>query len=218
MLFFALFCLGVIIDDYNSDDGASWPEPARRAKVPLEAHIMSKCPDAKDCLHDLILPAMQNVSDMVDFTLSYVGESTPYDGVKCMHGQTECLGNMIELCAAHLYPDPKIYLGFTMCLTRDYAEIPKRELVQDCALEHSISMEALNDCLNAEDGGKAVEMLRESFNRTADAGVTKSCTVRLNGEIRCVRDGGKWKECEGGHSPEELVSEIQELAATGLWS
>ena len=34
---------------------------------------MSKCPDAKDCLHDMILPTMQNVSDKVDFTLSYIG-------------------------------------------------------------------------------------------------------------------------------------------------
>lgn len=34
---------------------------------------MSKCPDARDCLHDLILPAMQNISHEVEFTLSYIG-------------------------------------------------------------------------------------------------------------------------------------------------
>ena len=52
------------------------PTPAlteKKTLVPLEAHIMSKCPDAKDCLNDMILPAMQNVSDKVDFTLSYIG-------------------------------------------------------------------------------------------------------------------------------------------------
>jgi len=42
-------------------------------RVPLEAHIMSKCPDARDCLHDLVLPAMVNVSNYVDFKLSYIG-------------------------------------------------------------------------------------------------------------------------------------------------
>jgi hypothetical protein len=41
--------------------------------VPLEAHIMSKCPDAKDCLRDLVLPAMQKVHDKVNFTLSFIG-------------------------------------------------------------------------------------------------------------------------------------------------
>lgn len=42
-------------------------------RVPLEAHIMSKCPDAKDCLRQMVLPAMQNVSGIVDFKLSYIG-------------------------------------------------------------------------------------------------------------------------------------------------
>lgn len=41
--------------------------------VPLEAHIMSKCPDAKDCLQDLVVPAMEQVVDKVNFTLSFIG-------------------------------------------------------------------------------------------------------------------------------------------------
>lgn len=43
------------------------------ALVPLEAHIMSKCPDARDCLSDLIVPAMERISDIVDFRLSFIG-------------------------------------------------------------------------------------------------------------------------------------------------
>jgi hypothetical protein len=44
-------------------------------KVALEAHIMSKCPDAKACLEKLIVPAMVQISDKVDFRLSYIGRS-----------------------------------------------------------------------------------------------------------------------------------------------
>jgi hypothetical protein len=43
-------------------------------KVPLEVHIMSKCPDARDCLQKLVLPAMQNVSAKVEFRLSFIGK------------------------------------------------------------------------------------------------------------------------------------------------
>lgn len=43
-------------------------------KVPLEVHIMSKCPDAQVCLKDLVVPAMQDVVDKVDFRLSYIGK------------------------------------------------------------------------------------------------------------------------------------------------
>ena len=44
-------------------------------KVALEAHIMSKCPDAKACLQMLVVPAMEQISDKVDFRLSYIGRS-----------------------------------------------------------------------------------------------------------------------------------------------
>lgn len=129
-----------------------------------------------------------------------------------MHGKEECLGNMVEMCAAELYPDPKIYLGFVMCLTREYPDIPKRKLVADCALEHSMSMWKLDQCLVEDDGAKAIEKLQASFNRTRDAEVTKSCTVRLNGKIRCIRDGGEWKECDGGHEAKDLVADVEKLS------
>lgn len=58
--------------------------------VPFEAHIMSKCPDAKDCLRMLVLPTMQRVIDKVNFTLSYIGTPTENDGVDCKHGPEEC--------------------------------------------------------------------------------------------------------------------------------
>lgn len=68
LLFFG-FCFVVIAQEATMDD--EWPISS--GKVPLEAHIMSKCPDARDCLHDMVLPAMQSISDLVDFKLSYIG-------------------------------------------------------------------------------------------------------------------------------------------------
>ncbi len=99
------------------------------------------------------------------------------DGVECKHGQTECLGNIIELCAAHLYPDPKIYLGFAMCLSHKYRDIPKHELVEDCALEHSVDFVALNNCASQDHGAFGMGLLRQSVERSAAANITKSCTV-----------------------------------------
>ncbi|TAQ91650.1 hypothetical protein B7494_g44 [Chlorociboria aeruginascens] len=138
---------------------------AKNELVPLEAHIMSKCPDARDCLKLMVLPAMQRVYDKVNFTLSYIGTPTDNDGVDCMHGPEECLGNIIELCAANQYPDPKIYLGFTMCLTRDYQDIPQKSLIEDCALEHGMNFTKLNECA-ARDDGFGIGMLRDSVKRS----------------------------------------------------
>ncbi|KAK7418483.1 hypothetical protein QQZ08_011235 [Neonectria magnoliae] len=136
--------------------------------VPLEAHIISKCPDTRDALRQLILPVMQRVHDRVNFTLSYIGQPTSNDGVECMHGPEECMGNIIELCALELYPDPKISLGFVMCLTRDYEQIPDRALIEDCALEHAIDFQALNECATKEDGAYGLSLLRHSIQRTSE--------------------------------------------------
>lgn len=179
--------------------------------VPLEAHIMSKCPDARDCLNLLVIPTMQKVSDKVNFTLSYIGTPTTNGGVDCMHGPSECMGNIIELCSAKLYPNPKIYLGFTMCLSRDYRKIPQLELVQDCALEHGIDFDKLHECAIADEGGLGTSMLRRSVRHSYEVGVAKSCTVRLNEDIYCVRDGGQWKECPNGPAVMDLVNAVERL-------
>lgn len=50
--------------------------------VPLEAHIMSKCPDAKICLEELVVPAMEHVVDMVNFRLSYIGSVDDNDSLR----------------------------------------------------------------------------------------------------------------------------------------
>ncbi|KAK5998429.1 hypothetical protein PT974_00808 [Cladobotryum mycophilum] len=137
-------------------------------RVPLEAHIMSKCPDARDALQLLVIPVMQRVWEKVDFTLSYIGTPTANDGVSCKHGSSECMGNIIELCARELYPDPKINLGFVMCLSREYQAIPDRSLIADCALEHAISIEELNNCAASDDGAHGLDLLRSSIKRTSE--------------------------------------------------
>ncbi|KAL5612029.1 hypothetical protein BROUX41_000409 [Berkeleyomyces rouxiae] len=182
-------------------------------RVPLEIHIMSKCPDAEMCLSELVVPAMVKAGDKVDFKLSFIGEPTEDDGgVLCKHGPTECVGNIIELCAFELYQDPKISLGFTMCITRDYSHIPERSLVEDCALEYGMDFQALNECTNREDGAHGISMLRRSVDETRAAGVTKSCTVRVDNKIYCIADGGVWGNCPNGFSVDALVETIDALA------
>lgn len=185
--------------------------PVTGSLVPLEAHIISKCPDTRDCLRELLLPAMIQVHEKVNFTLTYIGATTENDGVECKHGPGECMGNIIELCAHHLYPDPKIWLGFTMCLTKDYHSIPERELVEDCALEHAVDFDKLNECATRDDGAFGMAMLRESVKRSASLGIKTSCTVRLNDETYCVRDGGDWIDCPAGPSVNDLVIAVEKL-------
>ena len=139
---------------------------------------MSKCPDARDCLSQLLVPVLSQVSAHVNFTLSYIGQATDHDdGVECKHGPTECLGNILQLCAEDLYDDPKQWVGFAMCMEKQFDSIPERWLVQECAAEFGIDFWKLNDCASKEDGAYGIGLLRHSVERTKNAGVTLSCTV-----------------------------------------
>ncbi|EXJ94146.1 hypothetical protein A1O1_02539 [Capronia coronata CBS 617.96] len=199
---------------YNPTLTPHGPDSLKEARngneVPLEIHVMSKCPDAKDCLRQLVVPTMEQVSDKVNFTMSFIGSIDPNsDAVSCKHGPGECLGNVILLCAAHVYADVKVWLGFANCMISDYQEIPQRDLVEDCAMEHGVDFQKLNTCISEE--GEGVGLLRSSILRSQENNVTKSCTVRLAGKIRCIRDGGEWYDCPGGSSVEDLVHDIDDL-------
>ncbi len=60
-------------DSPLSNDRSLISQNNASALVPLEAHVMSKCPDARDCLRDLVVPAMEKIADKVDFRLSFIG-------------------------------------------------------------------------------------------------------------------------------------------------
>lgn len=87
------------------------------------------------------------------------------------------------LCASTLYPDPKIYLGFAMCLIKDYEDIPQRSLIEDCALEHAIDFDKLSDCASQDDGGYGVDMLRKSVSRSAAVSLPCRSSRSLRGYV-----------------------------------
>jgi hypothetical protein len=66
-------------------------------KVPLEAHIMSKCPDARDCLQKLVVPAMEQIHDKVDFKLSYIGRYVNCPGQEYATDMTPSLATQTPL-------------------------------------------------------------------------------------------------------------------------
>jgi Gamma interferon inducible lysosomal thiol reductase (GILT) len=122
-----------------------------------------------------------------------------------MHGPSECLGNMILLCAEELYPEPKLSLGFANCLIGDYHDIPQRDLVESCAMEHSLDFKKINACISEE--GKAQGMLRDSVERSVKAKIKTSCTIRLQGKEWCVTDCKK--DCNDGANLDGLVKDVR---------
>ena len=61
----------------------SQPKPLfRRSNADTKPWIVSKCPDAKICLEELVVPAMEQVVDLVSFRLSYIGSIDDNDTLR----------------------------------------------------------------------------------------------------------------------------------------
>lgn len=65
----------------------------------------------------------------------------------------------------------------------------------------------MNACIS-DDDGTGLHLLQESIERSEEAGIKKSCTIRVRDKIWCIRDGGEWKDCSNGSSVNALVTEI----------
>ena len=149
-------------------------------------------------------------------SLTKISRPTADDGISCMHGPSECLGDILHLCAAKINTPPSpppahTYLPFSLCLTHDYGNIPDREFIEGCAGKNGIDFRKLNECASemGPDGG--LSMLRKSVERSKALNSETSCTVRVDGRRRCVRDGGRWKDCDGGSDFEDLVRDIKKI-------
>ena len=82
--FVGYLCIHSFILPTPEDHATFWPAffkgfkghacsmSSSQQKVALEAHVMSKCPDARDCLQQLVLPVMEQTSDLIDFDLSFI--------------------------------------------------------------------------------------------------------------------------------------------------
>ncbi|KAF8430130.1 hypothetical protein EV426DRAFT_639098 [Tirmania nivea] len=190
----------------------------KRQKVQLEIHIMSKCPDARDCVEDLVFPALGKLGPgMVDFRMSFIGKTAPGNGgIICMHGPGECLGNVVHLCGAKLYPyshaaekQNTTFIQFSQCLIHSYEKLPDQFFIEDCAKEGKVDFQKINKCVSDQGSEGGIELLKSSFKRSEYLGIRTSCTIRLAGQRRCIRDGGKWRDCEGGSRVEDLVRDIK---------
>lgn len=65
----------------------------------------------------------------------------------------------------------------------------------------------MRDCIEGKQGRK---LLQESVKRSQKLGIVKSATIQLEGKTICIRDGGQWKDCQGGHEIRDFVRQIEE--------
>ncbi|KAG9126032.1 hypothetical protein FRC07_005150 [Ceratobasidium sp. 392] len=177
--------------------------------VPVTLGVMSRCPDAITC-ETVFDKVLERVGDKVDISLSFIGTinaSEPLYGVTCMHGELECAGNVHELCAIAHTSSHQEWWPFLRCLNyqgRD--QIGHEDVSRKCARIVGLDWEqsGIGACVEGDEGKR---LLRESVEYSKREGIRTSCTMIINGRVRCIRDS-TWKECDGGHTPADFVRRI----------
>ncbi|CDZ98812.1 Gamma interferon inducible lysosomal thiol reductase GILT [Phaffia rhodozyma] len=174
--------------------------------------VMSRCPDAfqMESTFDKVLKT-RSVRDKVDLELVYIGtpNATDHIGVSCKHGETECSGNIQQLCAQQ-YVDQTVWWRFVTCQNYYSSRIGSPALATECAKVAGFDWDTSPVSLCASEGGEGEHLLRQSVKRSHQLEIEKSATLLLGDDhrVRCIRDGGVWKNCDEGHTVGELVDSI----------
>ena len=91
--------------------------------VEVTLYFESYCPACREAILDQIYPTYQQLASSGILKVNFVpfgnAQETSSGGkyiFYCQHGPDECVGNKIESCAIHFYPDQAKLIPFIQCL------------------------------------------------------------------------------------------------------
>jgi len=114
--------------------------------------------------------------EIVNITEYFLGEDDGNDNYDCLHGPTECQGDMIELCAQFVTEAKSEWGWWNMgvCMQADYDNIPDN--AQGCAQQAGLSWSAINNCVT---NGMGDKLLSWSFAQSQN--VDSAPTIMIGG-------------------------------------
>jgi len=66
----------------------------------------------------------------------------------CQHGESECLGNLIHMCATKVLADPEVYMPLLFCMAAKPDSVPEKSSYA-CMQELSVAPEPIRECVQS---------------------------------------------------------------------
>ena len=126
----------------------------------------------------------EGVPDIMNITEYFVGQNDGNGQFSCMHGQGECVGDMLELCAQAIYKDSTsvpayAWYDFGTCMQGpDFESIPQN--AQSCAEKVGLDWSTLNTCASGSQGQK---LFANSISYANTQGIYATPTNSINGKV-----------------------------------
>jgi len=170
--------------------------------VRVDLFVMSKCPDANVC-ETTMSPVIQQVGSIVDLHVNYIAQqdSSQASGFTCMHGQTECWGDIQQLCAYSHYSQNYTWWNFVLCQDQSQGTIPNNG--QSCSQTAGMDWNTINNCTTGAEGSN---LMSASIKYTDSQNIKVSCTMYVENQLYCIHDGD-WKQCKD-HTTQGIVAYI----------
>ncbi len=156
------------------DDSCKGKKVCREeTKNKLDIFIMSQCPygvRTVDAMKD-VLDAFGKDKKLIDFELNYIGQERNGE-LTSMHGPDEVAEDIRQLCAQKIYGKKYKYMDYVFCRNKDY-----RNKDWEACAKDGIKAADIKKCAEGEEGQT---LLRESFQKAADLGISGSPAWLLN--------------------------------------
>jgi hypothetical protein len=143
------------------------------AKNKLDIFVMSQCPygvRTVDAMKD-VLDVFGKDQKLLDFELNFIGQERG-DQLTSMHGQAEVDEDVRQLCAQKIYKKKYKFMDYVFCRNKDY-----RSADWESCAKNGIQAAAIKKCAEGDEGK---QLLRESFKKAADLGISGSPSWLLN--------------------------------------
>ncbi len=148
-------------------------EAIETAHVTVELFIMSQCPYCSGVMKSFA-ELEQSLGAVMDLQLDFIAKHNEDGSFDCLHGASECDGNMIMLCARE--NDPPHALALAACMTEDFKNIPGNWTA--CASQVGLDPEPVQACIDAGDGAR---LLKQSLEHSQERKAHGSPTIILDG-------------------------------------
>ena len=131
---------------------------AQEAKpVNITLYFESLCGGCQWFIKHQLYPAFQSIGSIMNINLVPYGNADEKlkDGkwvFTCQHGKEECIGNLIETCAIHFYPNVTDFFPFIHCIETS-GKIPRKS-APSCAQKFDLDYPKIESCASGDLGNK----------------------------------------------------------------
>jgi len=188
--------------------------------VNVDVMLATKCPDAEACTMWFLPQVIKEVGSIMNLTIGMIAEenATEATGFSCMHGESECRADILQLCVKQKLNKPNyLWMQYVKCVSQNVKLVPQISL--PCLETMNVSKALINDIFTCAEGPEGRDLMTANVRYTIDRcghwhpdphKGCRSCSMYIEGQLGCVHDIGRagYYDCPTGNNAEAWIHSI----------